>query len=181
MSEKEVERLRKEHEDEAVHEISRVVFNVNDKEIRRLLKEHGDKNKLLEMLTEAKSDDVVPSVPVTIDEERIPNGESHDDIESPEHVLAASLESLQLDTNSEQLTSVSTPMAPPEQTEATAEVAERPRATPRPSTARKQRQAKKAQKDAAKRRKRMEAMGVSTVMEDTTTSEHEHVLKVIVI
>jgi hypothetical protein len=158
MSEKDVERIRKNHEDAMVREVLIAVPTVHEEEIRRLVKEHGDTNKIVDLLTEDPIPDPDPtdltsdppqSSPTTLPE--APINPPVDDVPDLDLSLTKSLEELTLtrpfpDDDSR----------PPSQSNGV-DLKSRARQRRQVSVARKQKQAKRAQKDAAKRRRRMES------------------------
>jgi hypothetical protein len=188
LSEDEVERMKRQHEDSVVEELRVALPHIHLKEIRRLVKELGDGNKVLEFLTGVELQNIKPPVsednPVNLPSD-IPIAE--DQSQDPEQdILSASMEILSLNPKpSEQSTPDETsPDEPISQTYSTDvdDPKHKARQRRQVSAARKQKQAKAAQKEAAKRRKRMEALGIAK-MDDTpnTSAEREHILKAIVI
>lgn len=183
MSKEDVERIKQEHEDVVVEEVRQAAPHVHVKEVRRLVKEHGDGNKVLELLTGQRSEenDHQEQLP---DEEmkESPNNEVDETATPQAENLAASMEILSLesttkvavDTQEEDAETASATPVPSEWEHSKNKARQRRHV----SSARKEKQAKRAQKEAAKHRKRMEAMGIEQVEEK---SEQEHILKAIVI
>lgn len=183
MSKEDVERIKQEHEDVVVEEVRQAAPHIHVKEIRRLVKEHGDGNTVLELLTGQPSNEIQhqEQIPDEVMKES-PNVEKLE-TESPESdILATSLEILSLEQpphveDGEPEMANEPPPSMPESNERE-NAKNKARQRRHVSAARKEKQTKRAQKDAAKRRKRMEAMGIEQVKE---SSEQEHLLKAIVI
>jgi hypothetical protein len=185
----EVDKIKRGHEDLAVEEVRNVLPDIYVEEIRRLLKEHGDGNKVLEFLTAPgiANDFQVESQP-TIDLEvepanPIPNGVHDNELDglSPD-ILATSMETLTIHPDDVKNKNPPPhesppPSSPPASNSAPAVPHTKPKHLSK-SMARKQKQAKRTQKDAAKRRKQAQAMGIEK-REDIKSEEH--VLKAIVI
>jgi len=176
MAPEEVERIKKEHEDNAVKDLNSALPHVHVDELRRLLREHGDGDKVVEILTGEQGQET---------EHETPNGISTED--NQQEALSASIEMLSLDTlpvSSEdtetQPTKDETPN-PPSSTEDVHDPKYKARQRRQVSTARKEKQAKRTQKEAAKRRKRMEAMGIGEPEYQEEITTQEHILKAIVI
>jgi len=179
MAPEDVERIKKEHEDNAVKELSTALPHINVDELRRLLREHGDGNKVLELISEQQAQEP---------EREIPNGISTEDTQDrQQEALSASIDMLSLDTlpPSSEDTETQPPKDetpnPPSSTEDIHDPKYKARQRRQVSTARKEKQAKRAQKEAAKRRKRMEAMGIGQPEYQEQNITQEHVLKAIVI
>lgn len=201
MSPKEVERIQKEHEDAAIKEVLLAAPHININEIRRLLKEHGNSNKVVELLTgeESKNEDEQseerpadeePSLPkrppfINEDEEQGQQEEG----EEANDALRMSIEMLSLETKSTQPDDSETPdqtpikesspSPPPSSHSDPHSFKNKARQRRQVSAARKERQNKQMQKEAAKRRKRMETMGLGKEEGETTSEKHE--LKAIII
>ena len=190
MSAEEVENIKRQHEDAVVEELRIALPHIHLEEIRRLVKEHeGDGNKILEFLTgveppepqSPQSNNLSQDFPNGIS---IPNEPQQDSQTDP---LSASMEILSLnpdpapqpDPPSTHPEDESTPTPVTFSTTDYNDPKHKARQRRHASAARKEKQSKKAQKEAAKRRKRMEVMGIER-MDDTSTAQ-EHILKAIVI
>jgi hypothetical protein len=175
-----VGKIKQGHEDAMVDEVKVAAPHVHEKEIRRLVREHGDGNKVLEILTGAAADESQDQTETPL--ESIPNGipNKEDSAEPLQDTLAESMETLSLDAHVEQTDSETREVAStvPSLNTVNGPTPKTPKQQ-HPSVARKQKEAKRAQKEAAKRRKRVQSMGLDKQMVET--KDDERVLKAIVI
>ena len=180
MTPEEVERIRKEYEDVVVEELRQALPNVHVNEIRRLLKESdSDGNKVLDFLSGIEPSEInhEPHQPED-PSNNLPNGVLNDTEQDPQDTLSRSMQILSLNTETVDQTE-----SPPSGTMTpTIPDIENPKHKARQrrqaSATRKDKQAKRAQKESARRRKRMEALGIE---KDDTTEAQKPVLKAIVI
>ena len=191
MSTEEVERIHRQHEDAIVEELRIALPRIHLKEIRRLVKEHGgDGTKVLEVLTGVESHE--PHIPQSDNTSTdLPNGIPIQDKESAENIeqdpLSASMEILSI--NPDNPPKSDPPSTPPQDESIPTptfstdinDPKHKARHRRQASATRKLKQAKQAQKEAAKRRKRMEVMGIERMDDTTASAAQEHILKAIVI
>lgn len=186
MSAEEVEEIKRQHEDAVVEELRIALPHVHLNEIRRLVKEYeGDGDKVLEFFAGSEPQESQLPQPDTPPQD-LPNGaaipnESRQDSQqdSQPDPLSASMEILSL--NPDLLQQSDTPSTPLEENSMSTPVSfddPKHKARQRRDAARKDKQTKRSQKEAAKRRKRMEIMGIEK-NDDSTVKEH--ILKAIVI
>jgi hypothetical protein len=185
MSKEDVERIKQEHENVVVQELRQAVPHVHEKEIRRLVKEKGDSNEVLELLIgKPSTDNEIQHHEQMPDEEmkESPTDETAERENTEADILATSMEILSLATpakfqGSEPDVDNTTSEVVPESNDSN-NAKSKARQRRHTSAARKDKQSKRAQKEAAKHRKRMEAMGIVQVKE---SPEQENILKAIVI
>jgi hypothetical protein len=195
MSQEEVEKLKQSHEDAAIKKLRDALPTVHVKDLRRTLKEYdGDAEKVFDFWTGVVTTQNSQVPPPTTDEtpsndataqapEFIP--ESPTDLQ--QETLSRSLEILSLNPEPVQgragggLPKEDSPDVPSFETEQQDDLKEKARIRRQVSAARKQRLAKKEQKEAAKRRKHMQTLGTEKMDDTIGTAAQEHVLKAIVI
>ena len=185
MSKEDVERIKQEHENVVVQELRQAVPHVHEKEIRRLVKEKGDSNEVLELLIgKLSTDNEIQHQEQMPDEEmkESPTDETAERENTETDILATSMEILSLATPAQfevgepDIDNTTSEVVPESNDSNNAKSKARQRR--HTSAARKDKQSKRAQKEAAKHRKRMEAMGIVQVQE---SPEQENILKAIVI
>jgi hypothetical protein len=183
ISKEDMERIKQEHEDHVVREMRQAASHIHVKEIRRLVKEYGDGNKTLELWTGQPSKDIQHQEQILDEEMKEPLDEETAETETPQaDILAASMEILSLEPTAglevgepDQDTEAPQSMSVTNEWNSAKSKARQRRHV---SATRKEKQSKRAQKEAAKHRKRMEAMGIEHVKE---SSGQEPILKAIVI
>jgi len=183
MSKEDMDRIKQEHEDVVVEEVKQAAPHIHPKEIRRLVKEHGNGNSVLDFLIGQPFNHIKHEEQLPDEEMQVSPDNEIEDIKIP-HAddLTASMEILSLDSTTEAV------MEKPEENTETApdtpipnereNAKHKARQRRHVSSARKEKQAKRAQKEAAKHRKRMELMGIEQTEEK---SDQEHILKAVVI
>ena len=195
MSQEEVEKLKRNYEEAVVKELRGALPTIHIREIRRLVKEFdGDGNKVLEFLsgvvTNEESQDAAEDQPTTL-----PNGDSQPiepPTESPtdpqQDELSLSMEILSLNPDPPTILPLVEESPPKEdspdpsfQMEEEEDPKEKARQRRNVSAARKKRLAKKEQKEVAKRRKHIQALGMEKMDDTISTAAQENVLKAIVI
>jgi len=195
MSQEEVGKLKRNYEEAVVKELRGALPTIHIKEIRRLVKEFdGDGNKVLEFLsgvvTNEESLEAPEDKPTTL-----PNEDSQPiepPIESPtdpqQDELSLSMEILSLNPDPPTILPLVEESPPKEdspdpsfQMEEEEDPKEKARQRRNVSAARKKRLAKKEQKEVAKRRKHIQALGMEKMDDTISTAAQENVLKAIVI
>ena len=189
MGQKDVKKLRRDHEDAVVERLREALPSIHIKEIRRRVREFdGDATKVLEFFTAVTTNEQPQKFIITEPEASSPPPE---DIRSPaspidhqQDALSHSMEILSLDP--------SPATTPPEPVEEETSISpaiqiepddrkEKARQRRDVSAARKQRIAKEERKEAAKRRRHALALGLQTADDTLSASAQEHILKAIVI
>src|SRR5271154_149779 len=195
MSQEEVEKLKRNYEEAVVKELRGALPTIHIREIRRLVKEFdGDGNKVLEFLsgvvTNEESQDAADDRPTAlpnVDSQPIePPTESPADLQQDE--LSLSMEILSLNPDPPTILPLVEESPPKEdspdplfQMEEEDDPKEKARQRRNVSAARKKRLAKKEQKEVAKRRKHIQALGMEKMDDTISTAAQENVLKAIVI
>lgn len=177
----EVERIKKDYEDAVVEELIQALSDTHVTEIRRLVKEFdGDGNKVLEYFTGVDSAAISDQKPPTGEPhtDQLPNGVPEHPQQDPQDVLSLNAEQ---SPSAHAETSPGSESMAPEILSDLGDPKHKAQQRRLVSAARKEKQAKRAQKEAARRRKRMEALGIEGPSDTTETAQQSSILKAIVI